>query len=158
LNWHGRLGDLLALVHELGHGVHFALAAREQTDISLTAGLTVSEVPSTFAELLLVEHLQTADEELGRALMTRELDQAVVVGFMASAFTRFEQRAYALRAEGQALTPERLGDLSASTVSPVWGDAMTDEHGGGRIFWASLPHFVHERFYTYAYTFAFLLA
>src|SRR5262249_6342801 len=109
-------------------------------------------------ELLLVEHLQTADEELGRALMTRELDQAVVVAFMASAFTRFEQRAYALRAEGQALTPERLGDLSASTVSPVWADAMTDEHGGGRIFWASLPHFVHERFYTYAYTFAFLLA
>jgi len=24
--------------------------------------------------------------------------------------------------------------------------------------WASFPHFVHERFYTYAYTFAFLLA
>jgi oligoendopeptidase F len=158
LNWHGRLADLLALVHELGHGVHFGLAAREQSDLSFTAGLTVSEVPSTFAELLLVEHLLDADAQLGRALLTRELDQAVVVGFLASAFARFEQRAYALRAEGQALNPERLGDVSASMSANVWGDAMTDEHGAGRIFWASLPHFVHERFYTYAYTFAFLVA
>ena len=30
--------------------------------------------------------------------------------------------------------------------------------GCGRLFWASLPHFVHYRFYTYAYAFAFLLA
>jgi oligoendopeptidase F len=158
LNWHGRLGDLLTLVHELGHGVHGGLAARAQTDLSFTAGLTISEVPSTFAELLLVEHLLAADDERGRALLTRELDQAVVVGFMAAAFARFEQRAYALRAEGQALTPERLDELASSSAAAVWGDAMTDEHGAGRTFWASLPHFVHERFYTYAYTFAFLLA
>jgi oligoendopeptidase F len=158
LNWHGRLYDLLGLVHELGHGVHFALAAREQSDLSFTAGLTVSEVPSTFAELLLVEHLLATDEELGRAMLTRALDQAVVVGFMAAAFARFEQRAYAVRAEGQALTPERLSDLAASSAASVWGEAMSDEHGGGKIFWASLPHFVHERFYTYAYTFAFLVA
>jgi oligoendopeptidase F len=158
LNWHGRLGDLLALTHELGHGVHFALAARAQSDLSFTAGLTVSEVPSTFAELLLVEHLLSTDEELGRPLLARELDQAVVVGFMAAAFARFEQRAYALRAEGQALNPERLNELASSTTASVWGDAMTDEHGSAKLYWASLPHFVHERFYTYAYTFAFLLA
>jgi oligoendopeptidase F len=158
LNWHGQIADLLALVHELGHGVHFARAAREQSDVSFMAGLTVSEVPSTFAELLLLEHLLATENELGRAVLTKELDMAVVVGFMASAFARFEQRAYALRAEGQALNPERLSDLVASMAASVWGDAMTDEHGAGRIFWASLPHFVHERFYTYAYTFAFLVA
>jgi len=158
LNWHGQLRDLLALVHELGHGVHFALAARAQSDHSFTSGLTVSEVPSTFAELRLLDHLLDTDEELARVFLTRELDQAVVVGFMASAFARFEQRAYALRAEGQALSPDRLNDLSEAVSKEVWGDAMTDEHGNGRLFWASLPHFVHERFYTYAYTFAFLLA
>jgi oligoendopeptidase F len=158
LNWHGKLGDLLALTHELGHGVHFARAARTKSDLSFMAGLTVSEVPSTFAELLLLEHLLETDEELGRALLTRELDQAVVVCFMAAAFARFEQQAYALRAEGQALNPERLSDFAASAAESVWGDAMTDEHGGGRIFWALLPHFIHERFYTYAYTFAFMLA
>src|SRR5262249_40931803 len=158
LNWQGELRDLLALAHELGHGTHYGLSSEAQSDNSFSPGLTVAEIPSTFAELLLVEHVLAADEELGRALLAAELDQAVVVAFMASAFARFEQRAYALRSDGQALNPERLCDLAASTTATVWGDAVTDELGSGRIFWASLPHFVHERFYTYAYTFAFLLA
>ena len=158
LNWTGQLRDLVMLTHELGHGTHFGLAAQVQTDNSLKSGITVAEVPSTFAELLLVDHLLATDEQLGRAVLAGWLDQAVVVAFMATAFARFEQRAYALRSEGQALNAERLCDLCASTVANVWGDAVTDEHGSGRILWASLPHFVHERFYTYAYTFAFMLA
>jgi oligoendopeptidase F len=43
-------------------------------------------------------------------------------------------------------------------VAKVWGDAVTDELGSGKLWWASLPHFVQSRFYNYAYTFAFLLA
>lgn len=77
---------------------------------------------------------------------------------MAATFARFEQSAYALRAEGQALTADRLNALSEAAVAKVWSDAVTDELGGARLHWASLPHFVHERFYTYPYTFAFLLA
>ena len=102
-NWSGQLGGLSALSHELGHGLHFALAGRAQTEHSCKTGLTISEIPSTFAELLLVEHLLSTDENLGRALLARELDQAVISAYMAAAFARFEQGAYALRAEGQAL-------------------------------------------------------
>ena len=158
LNWHGQLRDLLALVHELGHGTHFGLATQAQSDNSFMPGLTVAEIPSTFAELRLVDHVLATDEDLGRVLLTRELDQAVGVGFLATAFVRFEQRAYGLRAEGQALNPERLCELTETAAATVWGDAMTDKYGNSRLFWASMPHFVHERFYTYAYTFAFLLA
>ncbi len=43
-------------------------------------------------------------------------------------------------------------------MAKVWGDAVTDELGSGKLSWASLPHFVIARFYPYAYTFAFLLA
>jgi oligoendopeptidase F len=43
-------------------------------------------------------------------------------------------------------------------VARVWGDAVTDELGYGKLYWASLPHFVRHRFYTYAYSFAFLVA
>lgn len=158
LNWTGQLRDLVMLTHELGHGTNFGLAAKLQTDNSLKQGIAVAEVPSTFAELRLVDHLMAVDEEAGRALLVRELDQAVTVAFMSSAFARFEQRAYALRAEGQALNAERLSTLCESAAWAVWGDTVGDEHGVARMYWASLPHFVHERFYTYAYTFAFLLA
>jgi oligoendopeptidase F len=78
--------------------------------------------------------------------------------YMFAAFARFEQAAYALRAEGQALTADRLNALCEAAVAKVWGDAVTDELGCGKLWWASLPHFVAARFYNYAYTFAFLLA
>jgi oligoendopeptidase F len=158
LNWTGKLRDLVMLTHELGHGTNYGLAAQVQTDNSLRQGIAVAEVPSTFAELLLVEHLLSTDEDLGRALLARELDQAVTVAYLSAAFARFEQNAYALRAAGQALNADRLNALCETAVTKVWGDAVTDELGCGRLYWASLPHFVHERFYTYAYTFAFLLA
>ena len=158
LNWTGQLRDLVMLTHELGHGTNFALAAQAQTDNSLKQGIALAEVPAKFAELLLVEHLLSTDENLGRALLARELDHVVMSAYMFAAFARFEQAAYALRAEGQALSADRLNALSEAAVAKVWGDAVTDELGSGKLWWASLPHFVHARFYNYAYSFAFLLA
>jgi len=158
VNWTGQLKELAILAHELGHGTHKALAAQAQTDNSLKQGFATAEIPSTFAELLLVEHLLSTDEDLGRALLARELDMAVVVAYTSAAFARFEQAAYALRADGQALNVDRLNALCEAAVANVWGDAVTDELGCGKLLWASLPHFVHFRFYTYAYTFAFLVA
>jgi oligoendopeptidase F len=158
LNWTGQLGELAMLAHELGHGTNYALAARAQTDNSLRQGVAVAEVPSTFAQLLLVEHVTANDEDLGRALLARELDRAVVAAYMSVAFARFEQNAHALRAAGQSLTADRLNALCEAAVANVWGDEVSDELGCGRLYWASMPHFVHERFYTYAYAFAYLLA
>ena len=158
LNWRGELFDLLALTHELGHGTHFALATQAQDDLSFMAGLTVAEDPLTFAEPLLTEHLLATNQPLGKAVLARTLDHSVVVAFMASAFARFEQQAYAVRADGQALNAERLGGLCDEALAPMRGDAMSDEQGSFTRLWASMPHFVHERFYTYAYTFAFLLS
>jgi oligoendopeptidase F len=158
IHWTGQLKELAILVHELGHGTHKALAAQAQTDNSLKQGFASAEIPSTFAELLLVEHVLSTDEDLGRALLALQLDSAVGVAYMSAAFARFEQSAYALRAEGQALNVERLNALCQAAIAKVWGDAVTDELGAGKLLWASLPHFVHWRFYTYAYTFAFLLA
>jgi oligoendopeptidase F len=158
VNWTGQLRDLVTLTHELGHGTNFALAAQAQTDNSLKPGVALAEVPAKFAELLLVKHLLSTDEDLGRALLARALDHVVMSAYMFAAFARFEQAAYALRAEGQALTADRLNALCEAAVAKVWADVVTDELGRGKLWWASLPHFVGARFYNYAYTFAFLLA
>jgi oligoendopeptidase F len=158
VNWSGELGDLVALTHELGHGVHFAFAGRSQTDNSFKSGLTVSEIPSTFAELRLVDHLLEVEPELGRVALARELDHIVLVALWATALTRYEQRAYDARADGQALTPERLADLCDAELGKAMAGAVGDEQGIRAITWALLPHFVHERFYTYAYVFALLVA
>jgi oligoendopeptidase F len=158
VNWAGSLLDLTFLTHELGHGTHFALAARAQSDHSFMPGLTIAEVPSTFAEVRLVDDLQRAKDPLARPALAMILDAVVVAVFIQTAFARYEQQAYALRAEGQALTAERLSELFDAELGKVWGDAMTDELGERRTIWARVPHFIIERFYTYAYVFAFLLA
>jgi oligoendopeptidase F len=158
VHWTGQLKELAILAHELGHGTHKALAAQVQTDNSLKQGFATAEIPSTFAELLLVEHLLATDEDLGRTLLALQLDGAVGVAYNSAAFARFEQAAYALRADGQALTADRLNALCEAATAKVWGDTVTDELGCGKLIWASLQQFVHFRFYSYSYTFAFLLA
>src|SRR5204862_2338967 len=135
---------------------NFGLAAQAQTDNSLKQEIALAEVASTFAELLMVEHLLSTDEDLGRSLLARELDQAIIAAHMSAAFVRFEQDAYPLRAAAQALNADRLNASCEAAVAKVWGDAVTDELGSGKLWWASLPHFVQSRFYNYAYTFAFL--
>jgi oligoendopeptidase F len=91
-------------------------------------------------------------------VLAKTLDTAVMYVFIRIALTRYEQDVYAMRARGEALTPERLSGLCDGQLANVWGDAMTDRYGFRRTMWAPMPHFVHERFYLYAYAFAFLLA
>jgi oligoendopeptidase F len=158
LNWSGSLLDLVMLTHELGHGTHFAVASGAQSDHSIRPGLTIAEVPSTFAHLRLVDDQLAADTPLSRPLLARVLDSAMLYVFVRTALTRYEQKAYATRASGDSLTRERLNDLCDSELAGLWGDAMTDEHGIRRTMWAPTPHMVHWRFYLYAYAFAFLLA
>jgi oligoendopeptidase F len=158
LNWTGSLLDLFMLTHELGHGTHFAVAAAAQSDNSFKPGLTITEIPSTFAHLRLVDDQLAAGTALTRPLLAKALDTAIVYVFVRGALTRYEQNAYALRGRGEALTPGRLSDLCDAELGKLWGDAMTDAYGVRRTIWAPMPHMVHERFYLYAYGFAFLLA
>ena len=158
VNWSGAFFDLVMLTHELGHGIHFAVASREQSDNSFKPGIPLSEVASTFAQLRLLEDVVAAGGELARPMLARTLDSVVGAVLMQVAFARYEQKAYGLRGEGQALTHDRLSDLCDEELAKVWGDGMTDELGVRRTMWAPPPHFIHERFYTYSYAFAFLLA
>jgi oligoendopeptidase F len=158
LNWTGSLLDLVMLTHELGHGTHFAVAAAAQSDNSFIPGLTIAEIPSTFAHLRLVDDQLAAETELSRPLLAKVLDTAMLYVFVRTALTRYEQKAHALRADGNALTPERLSDLCDAELANVWGDAMTDVHAVRRTMWAPMPHMVFARFYLYAYAFAFLIA
>ena len=102
------------LGHELGHGVHFAAAAAARPWLAAIEPETAAffEVPSTFAELATAEHLATTiGGEGGKALLRGALEGVFHLVFGASVMTRFEQDACARRASGQALTPERIGEM-----------------------------------------------
>lgn len=158
LNYGGALRDVGTLAHELGHGVHFDLAAAQSIH-SWECGLALVEIPSTFGELLLADELeQVADAETSRALAVQQLNGMVGSIHVQTIFTRYEQRAYALRAEGSILTPDRLAAIMREEFDKAFGDDLAFQNANPDWFWGRIPHFIGTRFYTHAYAFAFLVA
>jgi oligoendopeptidase F len=159
LNFTGRFRDVATLAHEFGHATHGALSLERQTYRSHRTGIAMAEVPSTFAQLIADDYqLQLEpDPQTRQALVVDRLEQAMAAIFRQVVLARFEQRAYALRAEGRTLTPERLSELWLEENVEYYGDAVAlpDAY---RLGWSYVPHFIHVRFYTYAYSFAYLVA
>ena len=104
MNFTDRMDDVMTLAHELGHGMHFTLASEQQTALSAGTGIALAEVPSTFAELLAFDHLMAieSDPETRRALVSERVEGSFATVFRQTVLTRYEQRAYALRADGSA--------------------------------------------------------
>ncbi|MEP7225273.1 MAG: M3 family metallopeptidase [Actinomycetota bacterium] len=159
VNHADQLTDVLTLAHELGHGTHYTVS-QIQSQSSWESGLALLEVPSTFAELLLVDHLTASgvSDEVSLALNATVLDEVIGAVYRQTVFVRYEQRAYALREEGIVLTPERLGEIMSEEFAKLNGDAVVAELDDPSWTWARIPHFIDTRFYTYAYVFAFLVA
>jgi len=159
LNYTGRFRDVVTLAHEFGHATHGALALERQTYRSHRTGLAMAEVPSTFAQLIADDYLLEleSDPQTRRALVIDRLEQAMAAIFRQVVLARFEQRAYALRAEGRTLTPERLSELWLEENRLYYGNSL-HLPDGYRLGWSYIPHFIHVRFYTYAYSFAHLVA
>jgi oligoendopeptidase F len=131
-----------------------------QSQNSWEPGIALLEVPSTFAELLLVDHLMAADVSDGvrLALNAAVLDEVMGAVYRQTVFVRYEQRAYALRTAGVVLTPDRLGEIMSEEFRKLNGDAVVAELDDPNWMWARIPHFIDTRFYTYAYVFACLVA
>lgn len=157
MNFTDRMDDVMTLAHELGHGMHFALAAEAQTALSAGTGIALAEVPSTFAELLTFDHLMAVEEDpqTRRALLSERVEGSFATVFRQTVLTRYEQRAYAARDAGQTLTAERLSDIWLEENAKYYGDAVALPRGY-RLGWSYIPHFISTRFYTYAYVFAHL--
>jgi len=159
VNHADQLKDVLTLAHELGHGTHYAFA-QIQSQNSWESGLALLEVPSTFAELLLVDHLTAAgvSDDVSLSLNAAVLDEVIGAVYRQTVFVRYEQRAYALRAEGVVLTPDRLGEIMSEEFGKLNGDSVVADLDDPAWTWARISHFIDTRFYTYAYVFAFLVA
>ncbi len=158
LNYTDRMDDVMTMAHELGHGMHFALSFEHQTALSAHTGIALAEVPSTFAELLAFDHIMASESDATtrRALVSERVEGSFATVFRQTVLTRYEQRAYAMRAEGQTLTAERLSDIWFEENAKYYGDAV-EMPDGYRMGWAYIPHFISTRFYTYAYVFAHLV-
>jgi oligoendopeptidase F len=159
LNYTDQLRDVVTLAHEFGHAVHGTLSLERQAYRAYHTGLALAEVPSTFAQLLAVERLIDAEEDPAtRAMLLADRAESAMASiFRQTMMARFEQRAYEARGEGKGLTRDRLSEMWIEANVAYYADSL-ELPEGYRLGWSYIPHFIHVRFYTYAYAFAHLVA
>jgi len=158
LNYTHRRRDVLTLAHELGHGVHAALAA-PQGVFHQSTPLTLAETASVFGEAMTFESLleQAESAESRLSLLAEALEGAIATVFRQTAMNRFEDRVHTTRrAEGE-LSVDRFGDLWAESQTDLLGDAV-ELTEGYRTWWSYVPHFIATPGYVYAYAYGQLLA
>lgn len=152
LNYLGKPRDVMTLAHELGHGVHQVLAAR-QGELLADTPLTLAETASVFGEMLtfraLLEGAQTRAER--KQLLAGKVEDMINTVVRQIAFYDFECKLHAARANGE-LTPEDINALWMSVQAESLGPAF-EFMPGYETFWTYIPHFVHSPFYVYAYAF-----
>jgi len=159
LNYTSRSGDVLTMAHELGHGVHAYLAAKEQSLFQVSTPLTVAETASIFGETIVLERLleEAPDAEARLSLLAESLDGAVAAVFRQVAMNRFEHRIHSERRSSGELSTDAFAEAWLETQADLLGDSVepADEYGS---WWSYVPHFVDTPGYVYAYAYGNLLA
>jgi oligoendopeptidase F len=158
LNFTARRRDVLTMAHELGHGLHAALA-QPQGLFHQSTPLTLAETASVFGETLVFERLLAATnsdrERLG--LLAERIDGAIATVFRQMAMNRFEHLVHTGRRSEGELSTDRINTLWVDSQTELFGDSVqiTD---GYRMWWSYVPHFINTPGYVYAYAYGQLLA
>lgn len=158
LNWTGEQGDVLVMAHELGHGVHGALA-QQQSVLSQFTPLTLAETASVFGEQLTFDALMaqstTPNERLN--LLASSIEGAILTVFRQVAMNRFEEAIHTERRDVGALSVDRFGELWLATQADMFGDSveLSDDYAS---WWSYITHFTNAPGYVYAYAYGQLLA
>ncbi|HTB69403.1 MAG TPA: M3 family oligoendopeptidase [Solirubrobacteraceae bacterium] len=158
LNYTSKRRDVLTLAHELGHGVHFALAAR-QGIFHQSTPLTLAETASVFGETIVFGRLLEEDSAPASrlALLAENLEDTIATVFRQVAMNRFEDLVHNARRDEGELSVERFGELWADSQSELLGDSV-EVTDGYRSWWSYIPHFIGSPGYVYAYAYGQLLA
>src|SRR5690242_20377955 len=152
MNYQGKPRDVMTLAHELGHGVHQVLAAKNGALMAPTP-LTLAETASVFGEMLTFKRLlaQTKNAKQRQALLAGKVEDMINTVVRQIAFYSFERAVHTERKNGE-LTATRLGELWLSVQGESLGPAI-EIKAGYENYWMYIPHFIHSPFYVYAYAF-----
>jgi oligoendopeptidase F len=158
LNFTAKRRDVLTMAHELGHGLHAALAQR-QGIFHQSTPLTLAETASVFGETLVFGRLldATTDYKQRLSLLAERIDGSIATVFRQMAMNRFEHLVHTGRRTEGELSVDRVSELWVDTQAELFGDSveMTE---GYRMWWSYIPHFINTPGYVYAYAYGQLLA
>jgi len=152
LNYQGKIRDVMTLAHELGHGVHQLLSAK-QGGLMADTPLTLAETASVFGEQLTFRELlnRETDADKRKIIIAGKVEDMLNTVVRQVAFCEFERLVHDKRKEGEIST-EELGAIWMQVQQESFGDAIRFDDNYCN-FWSYIPHFVHSPFYVYSYAF-----
>jgi oligoendopeptidase F len=158
LNFTARRRDVLTMAHELGHGLHAALA-QPRGVFHHSTPLTMAETASVFGEALVFGRLLEAapDDRARLSLLAERIEGAIATVFRQMAMNRFEHLVHTRRRTEGELSVDRMNESWVESQLELFGDSVeiTD---GYRMWWSYIPHFINSPGYVYAYAYGQLLA
>ncbi|MHB8107429.1 MAG: M3 family oligoendopeptidase [Candidatus Cryosericum sp.] len=156
LNFTGTSRDVETMAHELGHGMHGILSAK-QTAVNRDPILPLAEVASVFGEMLVTDYLlnRMTDPEEKIALYCSKLESAFATTFRQNMFHRYETRTHGLIADHQLSTDELRSIYHEELVNMFGDSVIIPPHYD--MEWAIVQHMFLWPFYVYAYNFAQLV-
>ena len=156
-SFNGRMSDVFAQAHELGHAVHAYLCSRAQKPSNCEFGSCIAETGSIFGELLLTELLlkKAKIKEEKQAILASVLDEFGMAAFQVSARVFFEQSMYDAIKQGQFLDGKTIAKLWVVARDKIYGDSV-DWLNVMEWEWTMKIHYymANYRFYNYPYVFA----
>jgi len=158
LNYTARRRDVMTVAHELGHGLHSALAER-QSIFHQGTPLTVAETASVFGETLVFERLLAeSDSDRERLeLLAGRIDDSIATVFRQMAMNRFEHLVHTRRRSEGELSHEDIAQAWVESQREMLGDSVEITEGY-HSWWSYVTHFINTPGYVYAYAYGQLLA
>jgi oligoendopeptidase F len=158
LNYTANRRDVLVMAHELGHGLHAALA-QPQGVFHQSTPLTTAETASVFGEALTFGRLLDAadDDDARLGLLAERIDGSIATVFRQMAMNRFEHLVHTGRRSEGELSVDRICEFWSQSQAEMFGDSV-EMLDGYRMWWSYVPHFINTPGYVYAYAYGQLLA
>lgn len=157
LNHFGSTRDLFTFAHELGHGIHEYISAKNGSLMSHNP-LIFAETASIFSEFLLFDNLiknaKTKKEK--KAILMKRIEDRLNTVVRQAAFFEFESKLHSFA---------KKNEVSKKDVEKIWMEVQSKSLGGGiklhkdyKHYWVYISHFFHSPFYVYSYVFGDLTA
>ncbi len=153
LNYQGKARDVSTLAHELGHGVHQYLAAKNCGHFNSSTPLTLAETASVFGEMLTFKTIlnNSSNKNEKKALLANKVEDMLNTVIRQISFYEFEKKVHYQR---------KKSELSSDQICKIWLDVQKNSLGPAiefeeeyKYYWTYIPHFIHSPFYVYAYAF-----
>lgn len=153
LSFTEQLNEVYTLAHEIGHGVHFYFAQKNNSTLEEEPSLYFIESPSTINELLLSDNLlaKAEDDRFKRFVYAAQIGNTYyhncVTHLLEAAYQR---EVYRLVDKNEPLTEKTLTSIMQNTIEKFWGDAVEiDKYAG--LTWMRQPHY-YMGLYSYTYS------